>query len=561
MTGMDAAATSPARAPSPSPTTGTTQGTVRRLIVYTLLFALVTIAAVGIAGLLARLLELGDRLAVGGVADLALSLAFALIGGPLAALLWWVVWRRLREPAEREALAWGLYLATMYTVALIVATSALLGTAMAGLDREWRPSGFATGLVWAAVWIWHRWMWRHPVKRPERLATVPAVAGSVYGLIIAVAGAVNALGSLFDTAIRGASAQALAGSPWWQGVVDGLVWAVVGAVIWWWHWYRDGAKRLTTGLAAVALIVVGVMGSGILMLGGVGTALDVGLRLAFDPADPAAQVLRPLGVALAAALVGAVVWVHHRGIAVERSDGTRRASALVMSAIGLAAAASGIGVVLNAVLAALVSPLAASGTRALLLGGISALAVGGPTWWLSWRPTRRVKPEEIAQTSRRVYLVAVFGVSAVVALIALLVVAYRLFEFGLDAGSGASLVDQVRAPLGVLVATALVFAYHFAVWRRDRAVIAAEGLGTERRIGRVILVAAGDAAPLEREIERVTGASVTVWQRAADEPAPAGVGSVTDAAAVVAALDGVTAKRVLVVTGPGDPAQVIALAD
>ena len=103
-----------------------------------------------------------------------------------------------------------------------------------------------------------------------------------------------------------------------------------------------------------------------------------------------------------------------------------------MSGIGLAAAASGIGVIVNAILATTVSPLAASDERSLLLGGISALVVGGPVWWLSWKPTRHLEPAEIAQTSRRVYLIAVFGISAVVALIALLVVGYRLFEFWLD---------------------------------------------------------------------------------------------------------------------------------
>lgn len=537
------------------PTTGSAQGTVRRLIVYTLLFVLVTIAAAGLAGLLERLLEVGAPLAVGDTAGLALSLAFALIGGPLAALLWWVVWRRLADESERASLAWGLYLTVMYTVSLIVATSALMGTATALVDGRWLPDAFAVGAVWAVVWALHRWMWRHPVKRPTRLGTVPAVAGSVYGLIIGVGGAVNALGSLFDTAIRGASGT-IAGSPWWRMPLEALLWAVAGGAIWWWHWYRDGTSRLRTGLAAVALVVVGVLGAGVVMLGGLGTALFVGLRLAFDPSDPAGEILRPLGTALAAALVGALVWFYHRRIAAERSAGTQRASVLVMSGVGLVAAASGLGVIVNATLATLVSPLAASDTRTLLLGGISALVVGGPLWWISWKPTRQVETTEIGGTGRRVYLIAVFGISAVVALIALLVVGYRLFEFGLDPTTGGSLIDRVRAPLGVLIATALVFGYHFAVWRRDRSVIVAEGLAPARRIGRVILVTAGDAAAMKTAIEGATGASVTLWQRSGEEPA-----SGPDAAAVVGALAGVTGRRALVLAGPGERIEVVRLAD
>jgi hypothetical protein len=545
----------PAGSVPAGPVGGPAQRTVRRLLVYTLLFALITIAASGLAGLLERLLDSGDPLAVGGNAGLALSLAFVLIGGPLAAVLWWVVWRRLADETERSSLAWGLYLAVMYTVSLIVATSALVGTASALVSGRWEPGPFSVGTVWAIVWVWHRWMWRHRVKHPTRLVTVPAVAGSVYGLIIGVSGAVNALGSLFDAAILGVSEAIIAGDPWWRSLLESLIWAAVGAAIWWWHWFRDDARRFTTALAAVALVVVGVMGAGILMLGGLGTALVVVLRLAFDPSDSTGEILRPLGTALAAASVGALVWYFHRGIAVSRSDATRRASALVMSGVGLAASASGIGIVLNATLAASVSPLVASDTRTLLLGGISALVVGGPMWWLSWSPTRRSDPEEIGRPGRRVYLVAVFGISAIVALIALLVVGSRLFEFALDPTTTSSLIDRIREPLGLLVATGLVFGYHFAVWRHDRSVIAAEGLAPVRRISRVILVTAGDAAALEKAIEDVTGASVTVWQRLADES-----GAGPDAAALVAALEGVTARRVLVLAGPGDRVEVVRLA-
>ena len=49
----------------PAPAAGSAQPTVRRLIVYTLLFALVVVAAIGLSGLLGRLLGAGTVL-VGG---------------------------------------------------------------------------------------------------------------------------------------------------------------------------------------------------------------------------------------------------------------------------------------------------------------------------------------------------------------------------------------------------------------------------------------------------------------------------------------------------------------
>lgn len=551
------AATAPA-----APTQGGAQRTVRRLIVYSLLFALVAITATGLAGLLGRLLDAGTPIARGGAADLALWLAFALIGGPLAAVLWWAVWRRLGDAAERSSLAWGLYLAAVYTVSLVVATSSLVAAATAGLDGRWLPAELATGIVWAAVWAGHRWMSRHPLKRPVRLLTVPYVIASAYGLVLLVSGAIGALGTVLDEALLGATSSVLAGAPWWRVVLAALVGAAAGALIWWWHWFRDGTREFRTGFAAVALVVVGVLGGAAVTLGGVGTALWVGLRRAFDQGEPFGQVLAPLGTALAAAVIGALVWTYHRRIAAARTAGTRQAADLVVSGLGLAAAASGIGVIVNATLGALVSPLVADDTRSLLLGGIAALVVGAPVWWLHWRPTRRLPAEEITYQGRRVYLIAVFGISAVVALIALLVVGFRIFEFLLDATTGASLIDRVRAPLGLLLATVLVFAYHFAVWRRDRALIASQGLAPGRRIARVVLVAADDAPELARAIEAATGASVTVWPREGPSGglAPA-AGPVTDAAALAAAFDGVTARRVLVLAGPGDRFEIVPLAD
>ncbi|WP_241977253.1 DUF5671 domain-containing protein [Cryobacterium sp. Sr8] len=541
-----------------APTAGGAQRTVRRLIVYVLLFALVAIGATGLSGLLSRLLEAGTALASDDVAGLARSLAFTLIGGPLAALLWWAVWRRLADPAERSSLAWGLYLAGMYTVALMLSASALLGAALQLIDGTWQPSDFSTGLVWAGVWAWHRWMWRHAAKRPVRLATLPIVLGALYGLVIGVGGAVNALGSLLDTAIR-ASDQASVGEPWWESPLQALLWAVVGAAIWWWHWIHDDARRLKTGFANVALVVIGILGAGVLTLGGIGATLFVLLRLAFDRADPIGDLLDPLGEAIASAAIGALVWYYHALISRGRPHDTRQAGTLVTSGVGLVAAATGIGIIVNSLLATLSSPLAGADTRTLLLGGISALVVGGPVWWLVWKPAAPVAEAEMASTGRRVYLIAVFGLSAIVALVALLVVGNGIFEFALESASAGSLVEKIRAPLGLLVATALVSAYHFSVWRRDRAVVGALApAARERRISRVFLVTGADPEPQSQAIEAATGASVTVWPRAdtGEGPVPA-----PDAAQLAAALAGVAGKRVLVVTGPGNRIDVIPLAD
>ncbi|MET3950356.1 DUF5671 domain-containing protein [Arthrobacter sp. UYEF36] len=547
---------------------GAAQRTVRRLITYLLLFALVVVAAVGLSGLLERLLVADTVLATGDVAGLARSLAFALIGGPLAALLWWVVWRRLGDETERASVGWGLYVTGIYVVSLVLATSNLLSTVttlIGGQSLQWRPS-LATGLVWAAVWVWHRWMWRHPRKRPADVADAPTVLSSYIGLVIGVSGAVSALSILLDAALRGALAAGMVGKPWWVSALQSLVWAVGGGLVWWWHWTHDGVRRLRGDLASVGLIAVGILGAGVLTLGGAGVTLFALLRLAFDRTDPMDQLLEPLAPAIAAAAVGSLVWVYHRGLARGRSEAIRQGSRLVTSGVALVAAASGIGVIVNAALAMAATPLAGSGARTLLLGGISSLLVGGLVWWFTWKPLERTSaatPRPAGdsgnwQNARRIYLIVVFGLSAVVAVVTLLVIGYRMFEYFLGDISGGSVVDRIRAPLGLLVATGLVAGYHFAAWRHERAVLAAAAPVRKRTIGHVVLVTGTEPALLNRAIEDVTGAGVTVWRRAdVGAAAAADVGEL--AGRLAGELEGVTGKQVLVTVSPEGRIEVIPL--
>lgn len=549
----------------PGPVPGSAQRTVRRLIIYALLFALVLTAAAGLSGLLGRLFLAGTELAAEDVAGLARSLAFALIGGALAAVLWWAVWRRLAEAPERSSTGWGLYLTGVYTLSLLVAATHLLGALASVVHGErvaWR-SAVATGLVWSGVWLWHRWMWRHARKGPLHLAGVPTLLGWVLGLVIGVSGAVAALSALLDAALAGATAVSV-GKPWWVSALASLVWAAGGGLLWWWHWKHDGGQRQRTPLADTALIIVGVLGAGILTLGGAGVALFVVLRLLLDRTEPVDLLLGPLPGAAAAGAIGSLVWVYHRTEARGRPDSTRQGGRLVTSGVALVAAASGIGVIVNATLALAVTPLAGSGTRTLLLGGLSSLLVGGPVWWLAWRPAAgtgaaRTGFQGTGRDARRVYLIVVFGLSAVTAVITLLVIGFRVFEFLLDPVSGGGLVDRIRAPLGLLTAAGLAAGYHFAVWRRDRAAGAPAGPVRQRLVGRVILVTGVDPAPLHRVIEEATGAGVTVWRRA--DAGPEDPGAPDLSAGLAAALQGVSGQTVLVVTGPDGRVDVVPLLD
>lgn len=526
---------------------------VRRLIVFLLLFALTTIAAIGLAGLLERVIGFGSVL-VDDSTGLARSLAFVLIGAPLAWLLWWWERRRLSDDAERSSLLWSLYLAAMTLTSLIVFVTAAVGAVASGIDGEWRPGEVATAVVWAGVWLWHRRMLR-PATTPTRLPALGTELSALFGLIVAAIGAASALDVLVSEAVATVAPVLVDSRPWHVAVLQALVWAAAGAVVWWWHWVRERAGTATGGFATVLLVIV-VAGSAAAALFGIGTALYTVLRLLFDD-DPAAEMLGPLGVAVGAALIGAIVWVAHVRMLPARGVRVQGAARLAVSGVALVGAASGFGVVVNALLANLDGALLADDSRTLLLGGLSAMLVGAVAWWLAWRPAHPVSAEESGDSARRVYLVAVFGVSAVVALVTLLLIGYRVFETLLgavgDDGADGGLLERIRGPLGLLSATVLVSIYHFAVWRRDRAV--APPVTRQHRVERVVLVVGRGSNALAARIEQETGARVTLWE-AADDPTAA---READAEEIIERLKGLTAQRALVVAGAGQAARVVPL--
>ena len=546
---------------------------VTRVVIYTILFVLVVLTASGLADLLGRVFDMltGELIYGTDTVGLAVSLTFTLVAGPLAAILGWLAWRRLASLPERESLAWALYLVGICTVALIVLTTALLSAVAGAVTGDDGTTEAATGLVWAGVWAGHRFVLRRTDRRPTRLPGTAALLGGTFGLLVGAGGAISTLTSLLDEALAtglGADAAASAGTPWFAGSVQALVWAAGGALVWAWHWFHDGGRAARTALAAVVLTGVGVLGGCLAALAGTGAVVFVLLRLSFDRSDPVPVLLDPLGLAVSAALVGGLIWVYHRGVVRGRSVAVQQASTLVTSGVSLVAAASGIGVIVNALLATLSAPLAGSDPRTLLLGGISSLLVGGPLWWVTWQPRIAPAPERSRSAGRSVYLVVVFGISAVVALVTLLVIGFRLFDTVLAGNPG--LLDRIRAPLGLLLATGLVAGYHFTLWRRDRAVAAATGPAAGAgpagsvavspagsaapAIGELVLVMGPGAEPVVNHLRELTGAPVSYWQRAGAATA------LPDPTRVMQALAGVSAERVLLIVGVDGAVTVIPLA-
>jgi hypothetical protein len=518
-------------------------GAARRIVLYALLFLLVTLGAVGLAGLLGLVLPDARDIAGTDNLELARSLAFTLIAGPLAVGLWSYLWRRI-DATERASTGWPLYLAVMGFVSLVVALTALLSTGAQLVAGEWHGRTFATGVVWAGVCLWHWWMIHHATKSPVRLTDLLPVAGSAFGLLVTAGASIAILTSLLDQVLF--ESDVSSSTAWWEFPVQAVIWAAGGAFVWWWYWVREDARSLDTGFSDAAKVIVGSSLPVLASMGGAIVAATIGLRLLFE--DVALEgVGEPLPIAIGALLVGTAVWAFHRPVLQGRAT-ARRIATLLVAGFGLAAAASGIGVVVNATLEAFTQSLVETGRLGLLFSGLSALAVGAPIWFLNWTPTASTD-DHAAFQARNVYLIGVFGASALTALISLLVIVYRVFVYVLESGN--ALIDDIRAPLGLVVATGLVAAYHYPVWRRDRELAAT--MEKPRAIQHVILVTGADPDRLRHVIIDSTGAAVTVWKRSDTHENGPTTEHLADA------LSHTTGKRVMVVTGPGAHLDVITL--
>ncbi|MCO5294576.1 MAG: DUF5671 domain-containing protein [Homoserinimonas sp.] len=526
--------------------------TVRRLVCYLLLLILVSIAATGLSGLLDRLLSSANNLIAYDSSGLAQALAFSLIAGPLAAILWWLCWRKPVISEDRHSLLWPIYLVIMTATSLLSASFGLFNWAGELLTGQWTTSGLSTGIVWALIWLWHYWMWRHPQNSPTRMIGVAPAISWFIGLWMAVGGAIAATTNLIDNAVSKLTNSFIAGDDWTQ-VLHALPWIVGGLVIWWWHWYRTGVRKQTSGFASVLFVLAGALAGTAMFLVGATLLIYVILRLLVTADKPIYEALESLGLGISLAGFGALVILFHRRTLNQRGAEVHTATRLVTAGVALIAFASGFGVTINALLSAISEPLVATDIRPLLLAGLSALVAGGALWWVAWRPSARVAATD--DQGRRIYLIVVFGLSALTALITLLVIGYQLFAFLLDEGSGESFLERSRQAIGVLLATLLVAIYHFVLWRRERSTAPAVAHSVAARL---VTLVAGSADAAEA-VSKSTGVKVRLLRRttpAEGELEPDALG-----AAAASAVSAAESAQLLIIAREKGKLEVIPLDD
>lgn len=498
--------------------TGGGTSSVRRFFQYLLLFSLTVVAAIGITDLIGRALGAG----IFGDQALAGPVSFVVVGLPLACLIaWWTRRSMQRDPQERVADAYTLYVTLTAWTALIVAMVGLQGFLAAVLGGDFDGDALATLVVWGSLWLLH---WRLSLRVGAERNWPHLLLGSLVGLGTAAVGLGLLLGSSLEILLLHNPDQLVFGKV--GGLADyGAVFAT-GALVWVRYWLSAAVTlpRSTPWLVFVLPIGVG---------GGLFTALVSGSLLLWqvlvwllgDPfADSAQQHFADSPRAFSFTLVGLLIWWYHGVVLAETRESrteVRRVYEYLVSLISLLAAAAGVLMVIVAVIESF-TPGLDLGVSVIntLLGAVTLLVVGVPVWWFFWsRIQKAATADPVPETTslvRRIYLMLLFGLAGVAAAVALLVAVFVFMEDVFAGTTSSETIRSMRYALGTLATAAAVSAYHGAVYRQDKAVT----LPDQATGPRSVLLVGAPAPGLHRSLERATGARVELRIRADGAAAP-----------------------------------------
>jgi len=498
-------------------TTPTPEGhAVRQLFQYLLLLGLVFVTAVGVAGLLAAAFAQSTTIVVSDSA-IARSVAFTVVGLPL--LTGVALWSRRTladDPAEARSVAWMLYLSAASLVSLLVALFALHDVASWLLDlRPFHPQALANAIVWTAVWAFHWWRGARrgdqPMQQPQLLA------GSLLGLTIGLVG----LGILIAGALEvwfGLDRQELIVGRH-EPILEGAVTFLLAAAVWSLYWLATALHTERNILWHAYVLLVGAAAGLIVSV----TAASVGVyRLLVwvfgQPGeDDAERYFSTMPATVAATVVGLLALAYHQTVLHDdrRSGRTEidRVRDYLLAAIGLGAATAGTTIVIVALVEAIADPslVTDGGPANTLIAALTLLGVGAPVWWLFWRRGQRAAAsshDEITAPTRRLYLFFLLGLASLAAVGALLAGAWLLVDHLLRGDPGLVTLRSIRFPIGILVTSAALAAYHWTVYRGERHPAAPRPQGPQF----VVLLGVADASTAAA-IKRRTGALTWAWTR------------------------------------------------
>jgi quinol monooxygenase YgiN len=399
--------------------------------------------------------------------------------GGLPVLLLVALWTRntvRKDPEEIHTFAWTLYLTitTILSLIMVITSEMSLFQGLFG-NSPVRGKFISQLFIWGGLWLFHFTLHIRKSKVENQLGE--HILSSTLGLIFSSVGLFQIFASLTNR-ILGFNNDELLNSGT-KPFVTGLITLAIGAPIWFIYWFRTTQKASKERLWYAYVLLLGVGGGLLMTVISLSFTID-SLLVWFwgDVSQSASQHFKNMPTTIAATLTGAIILWYHRAILASAEESTRsdvrRVYEYSVAAIGLLAAGGGLTMIVVSIIQSITqsTQITGSGSINTLLGAVTLIVVGGLVWWLQWNSIQHLvaRDREIEQGSfiRRVYLLVLFGVVGVTAVIVLLICAYDVFFDLFQSGVSLATLNKMRVPLGIFITALGVSLYHWSIYRREK---------------------------------------------------------------------------------------------
>jgi hypothetical protein len=490
---------------------------VRSFFQYSLLFGLLIVVTSGLSGILARIFEPAKPL-IDNELQLARDTAFLIVGIPIfIGLIYWAKKSYQNDPGEKEDFAFTTYfaLATLFSLALTLNKGYDFLTGIFSEDG-FNGAKLAVFLTWSVSLGIHYQLTRRLIA--PHFSRAQFLLASLITLVISMIG----LAKLIRTAIAplfphlNKDALLIGTDP----SLRGAALLLVAAPLWYLFWIRTQIKNERSSSWHFYLLIGGIGG-------GLATAVISSSMLFYQTliwffGDPGSQIsaihFSGAPMAIGAFSVGLISFFYHRAILKNRRGETRneivRIYQYILSGIGLILSSLAILLLIVATIEILTESSTLYGSQSInmILASVTLLLVGGPLWLITWHQIgveyQLNKEMEASSRTRRVYLFALFGVSAIAAIISLLTIFVRLFEALFGTGLNGATTREMAYSIGILFTTAVIAGYHFKILRADRSLAISQLKGP-----RYLLLIGPEDSSIKKEVEKLTGGVVDVLNR------------------------------------------------
>lgn len=490
---------------------------IRRFFQYLLQFSVLVVSAVGVSGLLTRLLETG-RVVVETRTDLARNLTFAIVGIPITwGLVAWTRRTLAENPKERESFGWNGYLTVTTITSLAVSLFGAHDFLMYALGNEsYRAGPVARFIVWSAIWYAH-WRALRSVKNPLR---PDLFIGSAIGLATMATGFGGIIGHAIERLINIPADMTVVQRT--DPIISSATIFIVGAPVWFEYWVRHARNHSRDAIWYSYLFLAGIASGFITAVASTSVVIYDLLVWFFGDTGGKSSSRFFFGAAGAggSALAGIALWWYHRSILDEVESeraGThqrgevRRIYEYIISGVSLIATSVGLMMVIVAALETLSPKTLATSTSNTntLMVAITLLIVGSPIWWYFWNRIERhvaVDPAEQISITRRIFLMSLFGVAGIASVISVLTGVFLFMDDLLNSQLSRSTLHNARFAIAILLANAAISWYHWSLYRTERIHYPQQARSQKH----IVLVGPMDGHIAE-DIKARIGGSVELW--------------------------------------------------